>query len=67
MKKVFALYAVLTISLCGCSDDMEELKSPEPMTRAVKSAQIVWEAQPGTVDIKQGQAVTVTLDGQIIK
>ena len=47
--------------------DMEELNSPEPMTRAVNSAQIVWEAQPGTIDVKQGQAVTVTLDGQIIK
>lgn len=60
------MYAVLTIALCGCTNDMEELNSPEPMTRAVNSAQIVWEAQPGTIDVKQGQAVTVTLDGQII-
>ena len=67
MKIVFSLYAVLTIALCGCTNDMEELNSPEPMTRAVNSAQIAWEAQPGTIDVKQGQAVTVTLDGQIIK
>lgn len=49
------MYAVLTIALCGCTNDMEELNSPEPMTRAVNSAQIVWEAQPGTIDVKQGQ------------
>lgn len=70
MKKIFALSVFATTLLCGCSSDsdMEEIDtSPEPMTRGVKAAKVVWQAQPGSIDIKLGQAVTVTLDGQVIK
>lgn len=68
MRKIFALSVFATTLLCGCSSDMEEIDtSPEPMTRGVKAAKVVWQAQPGSIDIKQGQAVTVTLDGQVIK
>ena len=34
-------------------------------TRAV--GVVVWEAQPGTVDIPFGQAVTIGLDGSVTK
>ncbi len=68
MKIIFILSVLATTSLCGCSSDLEEIdSSPEPITRAVKATQIVWQAQPGTIDIEQGQAVTITLEGQVIK
>lgn len=69
MKAFFILSALsATTLLCSCSSDIEEIdSSPESMTRAVKAAQVVWEAQPGTINVPQGQAVTITLDGQVIK
>lgn len=68
MRTLFILSAFASISLCSCSSDIEEIdSSPESMTRAVNASQVVWEAQPGTINVPQGQAITITLDGQVIR
>lgn len=69
MKAIFMLSMFIsTVLLCGCSSDIEEIDSSQnSMTRSVKAAQVVWEAQPGTINVPQGQAVTITLDGQVIR
>lgn len=42
MRRIFVLSVFTTMLLCGCSSDTEEVHaSPEPMTRAVKTAQVV--------------------------
>ena len=54
MRKLFMLFSFSMMILCGCIT-----------TRAV--GVVVWEAQPGTVDIPFGQAVTIGLDGSVTK
>lgn len=69
MKKIlFALLGMITICLHGCSDEaVEGINSIPPDTRAARAATVVWQAQPGGIDIPLGQAVTVNLDGSVIK
>ena len=65
MRKLFMLFSFSMMILCGCTDESEEETTTGITTRAV--GVVVWEAQPGTVDIPFGQAVTIGLDGSVTK
>lgn len=70
MKRIFVvLSAFSAIALCGCSDEAEDIGglSEAGMSTRAASANVVWEAQPGDIDVPLGQSVTINLDGSVIK
>ena len=51
-------------------DESEEVNTNNETTTGITTRAVgvvVWEAQPGTVDIPFGQAVTIGLDGSVTK
>lgn len=70
MKKLFTLFAFSIAIFCGCTEGAEEVsistKSATGVTTRAADV-VVWEAQPGTIDIPAGQAVTIGLDGSVTK
>lgn len=67
-KIIFALFGIVTIALCGCSDEaVEETHNIPPDSRAVRAITVVWQAQPGEIDVPLGQAVTINTDGSVVK
>ena len=66
MRKLFMLFSFSMMILCGCTEVNTNNETTTGITtRAV--GVVVWEAQPGTVDIPFGQAVTIGLDGSVTK
>lgn len=69
MYKILMLGIVaVCCAMSGCSNaDVSEtdFSSVSPITRS--GGTIVWEAQPGTINIPAGQAVTINTDGSVIK
>lgn len=65
-KVIYVIFFFYDI-LCGCTDESEEVNTNNETTTGITTRAVgvvVWEAQPGTVDIPFGQAVTIGLDGQ---
>ena len=70
MRKLFMLFSFSMMILCGCTDESEEVNTNNETTTGITTRAVgvvVWEAQPGTVDIPFGQAVTLGLDGSVTK
>mgnify|MGYP006918688583 CR=1 FL=1 len=64
MRKLFMLFSFSMMILCGCTDESEEVNTNNETTTGITTRAVgvvVWEAQPGTVDIPFGQAVTIGL------
>lgn len=67
-KIILTFLSIIIISLCGCSDEaVEEVNNTPPNSRALSATTVVWQAQPGEINIPLGQAVTINTDGSIIK
>ena len=54
MRKLFMLFSFSMMILCGCTDESEEVNTNNETTTGITTRAVgvvVWEAQPGTVDI----------------
>lgn len=68
MKKLlFAACLFFIASLCNCTSEVVDLKEEvSASTRGDTRADVVvWEAQPGAIDVPLGKEFTLGLDGTV--